>query len=248
KLYLNKLLLLDSTSTTANFSKVLLYEGELDFEKKKEQLERLLLKDNIPILHLSAAGAHLGRMGYLDRGIEICKKAMELDPLYVYNFQNLAELYYLKEDYPKATAMLQKMYVPYPEMEEDYLDILSQYYSLHREFERAKELAVKIKIEKWKYRSLILAEYGLGNKNISNQLLNEYIEKYGEKDAYHIAGHYSFFRNSDKAFEWLNRSIEQLDGNYLNMLIVDPLFKNLHSDPRWIPLLKRLKFPEALKG
>lgn len=245
--YLNKLLQIDATSEAALFVRAIDYCDALDFEKEKDKLDALLSKNNLSVIYLSAAGVHLGRMGYLNRGIEICKRAMELDPLYVYNFYNLAGLYYLQEKYEEAINMIQKFFILYPEGDKELLADLSLYYALQGKFSLAKEEALKIDNEMWKYRAIVIAEYGLGNKVFSNQLLQQYIKKYGKLDTFYIAACYSFRGELNQAFEWLEYAIDEKE-NYIGSLKFDPLFKNLHTDPRWKPLLKRLGFSELLEG
>lgn len=246
--YLNKLLEIDSLSAEALNAKAIFHCEKLEFDKAKGKIESLISKDNLSIQHLTAAGVNLGRLGSLSKGIEICEKAMELDPLYVFNFYNLSELYYLQEKYNQSITVIQKAIIAYPETEQEFLVQLSHCYLLLGKIKKAKDFALTIEDDMWKYRALTLAEYGLGNTKISDSLLIEYIKTYGEEDAYYIAACYNFKRVPDEAFKWLNRSIDQKELQSLNVIMFDPLFKNLHLDPRWKPLLKRLGFPEVLAG
>lgn len=244
--YLNKLIEIAPNSEDALFCKVV-FSKNLEFEKKKETIELLLSKDNITVHHLCALGAIMGRMGYLTQGMSIAKKAMELDPLYIFNFYNLAELYFLQEKFDLSIDIIQRMLIAYPEVEKEFYVDISHCYALQKEFKKAKTVALKEEDDMLKYRALVIAEYGLGRMKISNQLLQEYKKKYGEEDAYFIAACHSFRGEVNEAFEWLGHAIEQKD-SYLNTLKLDPLFKNIHPDPRWKPLLKQLGFPEVLAG
>lgn len=241
--YRTKLVEIAPNSQEALITKTMVVE----LEEKKEILEALLSKESISTPHLSLAGVHLGRLGYLTKGVGIVKRAMELDPLYVYNFSNLAELYFYQEKHSQFFEVIEKMFTAYPEVEKEWYYDISHCYALQKKFKKAKEVALKDENDMWKYRALVIAEYGLGNIKTSNQLLDEYIEKYAEEDAYYIAACYSFRGEVDEAFVWLNDAIGQKSG-YLTALIVHPLFKNLHADPRWKPLLKQLGFPEVLAG
>ena len=245
--YLNKLLQIDSTSESALLVEAMNYSTAFDFVKEKEKLEILLSKDKLSVSYLSAAGVNIGRMGYLDRGIAICKRAMEIDPLYIYNFYNLAGLYYLQEQYEESIAMRKKFYILYPDGDKELLAGQSSCYVLQGKYSLAKEEALKMENEMWKYSVLVLAEYGLGNKALSTQLLEQYIEKYGQLDAFCIAACYSYRGELDEAFQWLDYAIEAKDA-YVKTVKFDPLFKNLHTDARWDALLKRLNYPDLLEG
>jgi hypothetical protein len=87
-----------------------------------------------------------------------------------------------------------------------------------------------------------IAYYALGRKEESNDALQELIAKYHASSAYQIAQVYGFRNQSDQAFEWLDRAYTQRDGGVIETK-VDPLLKNLHSDPRFAAFLKKLNFP-----
>jgi hypothetical protein len=45
----------------------------------------------------------------------------------------------------------------------------------------------------------------------------------------------------DQAFQWLEKAFENRETLMVN-LVVDPLLKNLHSDPRFLDLKQRVGF------
>ena len=46
--------------------------------------------------------------------------------------------------------------------------------------------------------------------------------------------------------EWLDKAVTQQDGG-LTDTAIDPLFANLHDDPRWLPFLRKIgEAPEQL--
>jgi TolB-like protein/Tfp pilus assembly protein PilF len=63
---------------------------------------------------------------------------------------------------------------------------------------------------------------------------------------FQVAETYGFFGNSDKAFEWLERSVAQHDPGIL-WVRRDPLLARLESDPRYPALLKRVGMPPVSK-
>ncbi len=100
--------------------------------------------------------------------------------------------------------------------------------------------------EPFRLFGLAIVQHSLGNKSESDAALAETVAKYGKDAAYNIAYIYAWRGERDKAFEWLDKAIEYKDTG-LPMLAVEPLFDNLHDDPRWLPLLRRLgKAPEEL--
>jgi hypothetical protein len=56
----------------------------------------------------------------------------------------------------------------------------------------------------------------------------------------------AFRREADRAFEWLHKATAYHDAG-LTDIVVEPLFANLHHDPRWLPFLRKLgKAPAQL--
>ncbi|MCI0606599.1 hypothetical protein L0156_26745 [bacterium] len=49
-------------------------------------------------------------------------------------------------------------------------------------------------------------------------------------------------RETDKAFEWLERAYKQRDGG-LSTMKGDPLLRNLERDPRYRAFLQKMKLP-----
>ncbi len=58
-----------------------------------------------------------------------------------------------------------------------------------------------------------------------------------------VAMHYSIAGETDLAIEWLEKAFADRS-SWLVELKVDPAWKNLHSDPRYHDLIKRIGFPE----
>ena len=94
--------------------------------------------------------------------------------------------------------------------------------------------------------ALPIAYHALGRHADSDAALAALIAKL-EKDApYNIAYVYAFRGEADKAFEWLERARAEEDPG-LAEIVFESLFDNIHSDPRWLPFLRKIgKAPEQL--
>jgi hypothetical protein len=93
---------------------------------------------------------------------------------------------------------------------------------------------------------LPMAYHALGRKADSDAALAALIAKY-EKDApYNIASVYAFRSETDKAFAWLDKAVAYQDPG-LSEIVTENLFDKIHSDPRWLPFLRKLgKAPDQL--
>jgi len=57
---------------------------------------------------------------------------------------------------------------------------------------------------------------------------------------------FAYCGDADRAFEWLDKSVAANDGGTI-VILVDNLFANVRSDPRWLPLLRKLgKAPDQV--
>jgi TolB-like protein/Flp pilus assembly protein TadD len=98
----------------------------------------------------------------------------------------------------------------------------------------------------WRLIGLPMAYHALGQTADSDAVLAQLIEKYEEGAAYNIAYVLAFRGEADRAFEWLDKAVEYSDAG-LSEILVEPLFANLHDDPRWLPFLESIgKSPEQL--
>lgn len=100
--------------------------------------------------------------------------------------------------------------------------------------------------EPFKMMGLPMAYHALGRKADSDAALDALIAKYGKDAPYDIAYIYAFRGEADRAFEWLDKAAAAHDTSLI-LLLVENLFAKIHSDPRWLPFLRKLgKAPEKL--
>jgi len=96
--------------------------------------------------------------------------------------------------------------------------------------------------------TLPVAYHALGRKAESDRYLAECIEEFADEVAYNIAAIYAYRGEADEAFAWLDREFERNGPGVFQELLLDTLFDNIHSDPRWLPfLLKVGRAPEQLE-
>jgi tetratricopeptide (TPR) repeat protein len=86
---------------------------------------------------------------------------------------------------------------------------------------------------------LVVVHHAAGRPAESDEALRLLIERHAETSAYQIATVAAARGESDRAFEWVERAFEQHDAG-LAFTAREPLFRSLHADPRWHPMLVRL--------
>jgi TolB-like protein/Flp pilus assembly protein TadD len=92
---------------------------------------------------------------------------------------------------------------------------------------------------------LALAQYVRGDRKAADAALADLIANSRDSLAYQIAQVYAVRGETDKAFEWLQIAINNQDGG-IPSLLVDPLLRGLHDDPRYKNLLAKLGLPTSL--
>jgi len=89
---------------------------------------------------------------------------------------------------------------------------------------------------------LALAHYTRGDRGASDAALAELIEKDRNFLAYQVAEVYAWRGENDKAFEWLQVSLDNHDTGTLSLLI-NPLMRGLRHDPRYSGMLAKIGLP-----
>ena len=92
---------------------------------------------------------------------------------------------------------------------------------------------------------LALAHYARGDRSAADAALAELIAKDRNFLAYQIAEVYAWRGEKDKAFEWLQISLNDHDTGTLSLLI-DPLMRGLRHDARYDGLLAKIGLPVRL--
>jgi len=100
--------------------------------------------------------------------------------------------------------------------------------------------------EVWRINGLPMAYHALGRNADSDAALAREIEQDRKEGPYNIAYVYAFRGEADAAFEWLEKAVEYGDSG-LSDIVGEILFDKIHSDPRWLPFLRKIgKAPEQL--
>jgi TolB-like protein/lipoprotein NlpI len=102
------------------------------------------------------------------------------------------------------------------------------------------------KSEIWRMIGLPMAYCALGRKADAETALNALIAKYEKDGPYNIAYVYAFCGDADRAFEWLDKAVAYQDPG-LSEIVPENMFDKIHSDPRWLPFLRKIgKAPDQL--
>jgi TolB-like protein/DNA-binding winged helix-turn-helix (wHTH) protein/Flp pilus assembly protein TadD len=180
-------------------------------------------------------------MGNPDQAIKLAEQAVALDPLRPISYSTLGYLLYVGGRYDEAETALQKALDLNPQATYIYLT-LDKILLAEKKPQQALAAIEKEPIEWGRLTGRALAYHALGRERDSNTALDGLIAKYASDGPYQIAQVYAYRGESDKSFEWLEHAYNQRDPG-LPEINSDPLFNNLHHDPRYAELLKKLHLP-----
>ena len=182
--------------------------------------------------------------GRFDEAISEMRKALELEPLQIILNNCMANILFFSGDCDGAIDLFQKTIELDP-------DFPLQYFWLGRTYLHTREIQKAIQtFEKGaafpSVNAMILGGLGhayalAGREKEARELLDKLDKLASEKyvDTYPFAYIYVGLGDKDKAFEYLNKCFEVGD-MYIFYLPIDPIFKELHDDPRFEALLKKM--------
>jgi hypothetical protein len=86
----------------------------------------------------------------------------------------------------------------------------------------------------------------IGRKAEAATALFEFEKTSAADWAYEIAALHALRRETDQAFNWLDRAYQQRNGGLIGTpsVNIDSDLKNLHGDPRWKMFLRKMNLPD----
>ncbi|MGA9041381.1 MAG: winged helix-turn-helix domain-containing protein [Terriglobales bacterium] len=193
---------------------------------------------NPEVVRTAASSAAM--LGRFDEALQL-RRAVNLDPLNANSWESLGETEFWMGQLDEAAADSKKGLALSPDGFPGPIE-LSQIYVMQGRPQDALPEIELVRYDPIRAFLYAIAYHALGRKEESDAALSKLITKYHASMAYQIALVYAFRNQSNEAFEWLDRAYAQRDDGLIGSK-VDPLLKNLHNDPRYTALLKKLNLP-----
>ena len=194
---------------------------------------------------LTEAVTMLRILGRLDEAIALQEYALARDPVNATGHFRLGLIYQFAGRLEEAIASTQTALDLSPGRISAQ-NLLATIYLLHGEPETALEAIRQESLEAWRLVGLVMVHHALGQPAESDAALSRLMEEYEEGWAYNIAYALAYRGEADHAFEMLGKAVEYNDPGLTDMAI-EPMFANIHDDPRWLPFLESVgRSPEQL--
>ncbi len=187
----------------------------------------------------------LSGLGRHDEALAHIKQAQELDPLSLIINANVGFILYNSRRYEEAIEQLRKalaMDSNFPEVHE-YLGFTYLQKSMYREAVAELQTALKLSPGNLEVIAGLGHAYAVsGNRAEARKMLDDLTERSrrGHSLPWVMAVVYTGLGDKDRAFEWLQKAVEERNIGLLMWIKVNPLFDPVRSDPRFADLLRRM--------
>jgi serine/threonine protein kinase/tetratricopeptide (TPR) repeat protein len=179
----------------------------------------------------------LSIFGRFDEALPIARRAAELDPLDPGAYLQLGRATFWAGRYAEAEMALKRGLELSPGVASG--NMLLALTLLHGgKIDEALIFASREETGGYRSCGEAILFHSMGRKTESDRALAELLEL-GDTWSFQVAGAYAWRGEIDKAFEWLEKSYEARDTG-TPLVKVHPLLRNLHADPRWPVLLKKI--------
>ncbi len=105
--------------------------------------------------------------------------------------------------------------------------------------EEGLEFAKREPVDFVRLNAVAVIEYRLGNIEASNSAQQQLLKQYGDLASYQQASVFAARSDADATIGWLERAYEARDPG-LTQVKVDPDFRFIHDDPRFLALLEKM--------
>jgi serine/threonine-protein kinase len=193
-------------------------------------------------LAINGAATFFGNLGKLDEAVALFRRAVGLDPLNVPVNRNLG-LYCLGAGaLEEAEVALNRTLHLSTQSGMTYCWRALTRLAMGR-LDEALADAEKEVSDIFRRVGVAIVQHARGDIAASDAALASLIETYGSDSPYQIAEVYGARGDADNAFLWLEKTYADRDPG-LSYMKMDPTLGKIRSDPRWQPLLAKMRLAD----
>lgn len=228
---------------------VRLAQIEMDYDRDlasaARHIEQALALDPASVAAANVAADLAVSLGRMDLAVAMAQSVVDHDPINGGHYIAVGSVHFYAGHLDEAIASYRAALKLNPEIEAAHSTIGL---ALLLQGNAAQALGEIQREPSEAYRSigLPMAFHALRQPAKSDAALGELIRRYEKDSAYNIAEVLAFRRETDRAFQWLEKAVAYRDPG-LYSILTDPLFDRIHTDSRWPLFLSRMgRSPEQL--
>jgi TolB-like protein len=219
---------------------------EFDLSAAVRHAQRALELEPGNLLVLNNAAVLLGNIGRMNEALALFEYRVAHDPANPGALNNLGVTQYQAKQWQSSIDTMRAVIRLSPESTAAHATIgEALLLGMHDGASALKEIEAEPD-DLNRMAAMPLALHALGRIQEGDAALRALSEKYGKEQPYLIALACAYRGQSDAAFEWLDKAAAIHD-QAISQVLIEPLLDPLHSDARWVSLLRKLgKAPEQL--
>ena len=219
------------------------YAGLLQFKEASEEYERALVLGPGNARVLRDYGGFAADMGRSDSGLAAVRRAVTLDPLNSSAQGFLGQVLLAMRHYPAALAAYNDAEALPSTTPGAFLGAIGTTYYFLGDFESARASCEQNRDDSASQSCLAMTYDKLGRHADAEAVLAKLRSTMGDASAYLHGQIYAQWGNTPKALEWLETTLRLRDPG-LEQLKVDPLLDPLRQEPRFLAIMRGLKFTD----
>jgi TolB-like protein/Tfp pilus assembly protein PilF len=208
--------------------------------------EKALALDPASLSIISNTATLLLYISRYDEAIKLREYAMARDPVNAVGHFNLGVTYMVASRLDESIASLESTLRLAPKFNQVH-NSLAKAHLLKGDYETALEISQQAPLEHYRLSGQALVYFATGEQEKSDAALAELIDKHAEKRAFVIATVLAYRQEPDRAFEWMERAIENREPSVVDTSH-ENLLANLHEESRWPTLIESLGQSPAQKA
>ncbi len=221
------------------YARAALLEGAIagDLVAAARHLEQGLSLDPSNLDLIGVAIKIARRLGRMQQTVDLAEYVVARDPVNMHGHEQLATSYVYTGRLDEAIAAYRTGLKLVPGSGAEHSQI-GETLLLKGDENAALAEFKQEPVESFRLVGLSMAYHALGRKAESDAALDELIQKYRQTASYNIAYTLAYRGEVDRAFEWLDKAVTYHD-SIVGIVAFDPWMQSLHSDPRWLPFLRK---------
>jgi len=215
----------------------ILVAHDLDYKAAVQHTERAMALEPTNPDAIDTAAYVARRLGRHDLAIALYEYLVARDPLNYIHHSNLAYAYWYAGRIDDALNEHRLILALNPDLPGTHAPI-AEVLLLNGDATAALTEVEQEADEQFRLPVLAMTYHSLGRTADSDAALAELVRKYEGTSAFSIAMVLAYRGEADRAFEWLDKAVRYHD-TLVGTLAVYPSLASLHSDPRWLPFLRK---------